>query len=296
MPRTPLGGETGNVKNLCFSTVVNEAYQEYIPLFVLYALRAYPQSEVLIHFQGSLHPIVSECLESLESEGRFHIEPILVEIPPENVQALKALRYLIYADSFADFEYVYIGDIDLVIVAEEVDLVSHHAAQCAASGLPYSNRVRTGTKRLTGLHFVRSKDYFAPLRPLMKKNLDRIVRNEFEGSNEELLYEMMRDCFGLPPRSNKRPHHGIHLRAWKAGPTRISDMEPDLQSSTRKYAEAFLTAARDPLCQQILQRLGEIPGRNGGGEIDAAKPPIAVEQFRHAVLACEELKTDRPDP
>ena len=132
--------------------------------------------------------------------------------------------------------------------------------------------------------------------PLMKKNLDRIVRNEFEGSNEELLYEMMRDCFGLPPSSNKRPHHGVHLRIWEAGAMRIPDMEPDLQSSTRKYARAFLSAARDPLCQQILQRLGEIPGRNGGGEIDAAKPPIAVEQFRHAVLACEELKTDRPDP
>ena len=38
------------MKSLCFSMVVNEAYQEYIPLFVFYALRAYPQSEVLIHF------------------------------------------------------------------------------------------------------------------------------------------------------------------------------------------------------------------------------------------------------
>ena len=144
------------------------------------------------------------------------------------MQALKALRFLIYVDSFADFEHVYIGDIDLFIVAEEVDLVSHHAAQCEASGLPYGNRVRPGTKRLTGLHFVRSRNYFAPLRPLMKKNLDRIARSDFEGSSEELLYEMMRGSFGLPPRGSKRPHHGIHLRAWEAGATRIADMRPDL--------------------------------------------------------------------
>src|SRR6185369_12625350 len=46
------------MKELCLVAVVNDGYQEYIPLFVYFALYAYPEYEVIVYLEGTLHPEV----------------------------------------------------------------------------------------------------------------------------------------------------------------------------------------------------------------------------------------------
>jgi hypothetical protein len=49
------------MKELCLVAVVNDGYQEYIPLFVYFALYAYPEYEVIVYLEGTLHPEVTRA-------------------------------------------------------------------------------------------------------------------------------------------------------------------------------------------------------------------------------------------
>ena len=102
-------------------------------------------------------------------------------------------------------EYVYIGDIDIMILE---DILKVHAP-IFGHGLTYSNVIRTGTKKLTGLHLTKSSSQY-PLGPI-----DDLV--EKIGNDEELLYAIM-ERKGLlysndvsQPLNIGRPIHGIHL-------------------------------------------------------------------------------------
>lgn len=102
-------------------------------------------------------------------------------------------------------EYVYIGDVDIIIFD---DILSVHSPVFAA-GLPYSNVVRSGKKQLTGLHLCKSKTHY-PLGNI--KDLVEKIKND-----EELLYAIV-ERKGLLHSENirnnlgvGRPIHGIHL-------------------------------------------------------------------------------------
>lgn len=99
-------------------------------------------------------------------------------------------------------EYTYIGDVDILVV--EPDITAQHLRHMELTGLPYSNVIRPGQLRLTGLHFTRS-DFHYPI--LIPDDADPGL------SDEAFLYEIVaaRDA-GLPdPADTWRPTHGIHL-------------------------------------------------------------------------------------
>ena len=97
--------------------------------------------------------------------------------------------------------YVYIGDIDILVL--ESGITDIHLKNCRSSGLPYSNIVRVGTKRLSGLHFTKRESYYPITQPppsILKARLD-----------EEVLYEIVRRRGLELPIGNFRPVHGIHF-------------------------------------------------------------------------------------
>lgn len=100
-------------------------------------------------------------------------------------------------------EYVYIGDIDIMILENVFDKHSY----IFEKGLPYSNIVRVNSKKLTGLHFCRyDKQYPLP-------NINDLIDSVF--NDEDLLYAIM-DRKGLiypadEYRKIQRPVHGIHM-------------------------------------------------------------------------------------
>lgn len=98
-------------------------------------------------------------------------------------------------------EYVYISDIDIPIM--ETDFHKEHLNHMSNLGLEYSNMVRKGTKRLTGLHFTMFDSYY-PIRIGneidLSKNDEMILFDIVEGNGTKIDKDTM-----------FRPVHGIHF-------------------------------------------------------------------------------------
>lgn len=114
-----------------------------------------------------------------------------------------SIRFIVEPELYR--KYVYIGDIDILITENILDKHYH----VFDKGLEYSNLVREGTKRLTGLHFCKYSNQY----PLPNVD-DLIVRFS---NDEELLYSIMErkrlifsdDVYKKIIRI--RPIHGIHM-------------------------------------------------------------------------------------
>ncbi len=250
-------------KPLCIACVVDEEYQRFIPLFALSVFRAYPDYVVRVYFTGHLARGVRRALERIRSEGDFTIVDDFFPPYPRDPQVLKSLRWILYDDVFRKFKYLYLGDIDMFMCREEPDLVEFHAPRCARLGLPYSNAIRPGSQRLSGLHFIEVAPYFDATLKVIKRCSEKLRRGELRlrssGGNEELLFRMMKDSVGLPPESDRadfarsRPHHGIHIGIWRR---RFRSPPPAVWHTKEVHAayyRQFLEVEADPLGQEILR-------------------------------------------
>jgi len=102
--------------------------------------------------------------------------------------------------------YTYIGDVDIFIT--DPHLLSTHKAIMAATGLPYSNRIRGSGVKLTGLHCVRTDDYYTDE---LKAAQERCRKSRpLSTMDEVVLFEMCKEVFGLTPNQS-RPIHGVHV-------------------------------------------------------------------------------------
>lgn len=85
-------------------------------------------------------------------------------------------------------EYVYIGDIDIIVL--DSTIVDQHLKLMAKTGLPYSNRARGGPRaQLSGLHFTRYDAYY-PVPDVSDIDITQEV-------DEALLYKIVQRR-GLP--------------------------------------------------------------------------------------------------
>jgi hypothetical protein len=136
------------MKPLCFVGVVDDGYQEYLPLFAYFALHAYPDAElILYHAGGRLLAEVREGLDALSDLGSIDARPLAYRYDAAEPQSLKSLRWVLYDEDFARYENVYIGDVDMLIVRQEPSLRAVRVRHSEEIGRPYSNRVRPGRRR-----------------------------------------------------------------------------------------------------------------------------------------------------
>ena len=285
------------MKPLCVTAVVDEGYQEYIPLYLYFLFRAYPHYDAIVYFDGNLRPEVAECIALVRGLGSFDIRPLDYGFDRASAQNLMSLRWVIYDADYERYENVYTGDIDLFIVAETPGLRERHIEHCEVIELPYSNRVRGGFKKLSGLHFVRTASYYPRVRPIMERYRDLIATGTYRVHNEEMLYAMMEESVGLPRvRAGFPVHHGIHLRAFRDTPVSVAEQRNRTDYLFAKvfetYDRGFLAAARDPRCREILERLsridyGAIPRRY------ATAGPDLLRQFETVLALCRELEGER---
>ena len=99
-------------------------------------------------------------------------------------------------------EYVYIGDIDIIIL--DPQLLYKHLNNMKRTGLPYSNSVRPKTTQMSGLHFSKFNSYY-PIPNVSDLDLSRM-------NDEMVLYEIIkRKRLKLQDRVWYRPVHGIHI-------------------------------------------------------------------------------------
>lgn len=106
-------------------------------------------------------------------------------------------------------DYLYIGDSDIFITEE---VASQHLENIRKNNLDFSNVVRTGKRRLTGLHFI-EYDKMYPLPSLLGLRLGK-------KNDEEVLFEMMSRKGYKMPKENVtfRPAHGLHISLYSSSP------------------------------------------------------------------------------
>jgi hypothetical protein len=214
-------------ENICIAVVTNKAYEKYVPYFVWAVKRSYPKYAVKVFCLSMLSQDVKNILKSLcPDNGVEIVEMFFSELPSGN-QELKSFRWLIPKQYFCGYEYVYIGDIDMLICKESPSLLEQHKMHCNNNQLPYSNCVRPNTKRLTGLHFFKTEPYYEKMGKIIEKYTKMLKDNKLAlrlgVRNEEVLYNMVVDAGISLPADELRidingsgPHHGLHLGIWRS--------------------------------------------------------------------------------
>ena len=179
-----------SVPKVAILTSASGVYKAYIPLFKYCAQRAYPN---------------------------YTIE---IMLPPDGMPKYAAASYRHLATVTGNYDYVWITDIDIMVMEESVDLLSFHLREMKQSGLPYSNaimgRCRDHHKRLRGLNFVNAQWYAKTLNA-RRKYMHKLAAGEIGHGHydDEMAIRSVVEESGLKVSRNYSPgqvrHHGIHL-------------------------------------------------------------------------------------
>jgi hypothetical protein len=151
---------------------------------------------------ADIHRQAMSRLTSVHGDNAFLVRNVPWRTPQKRRILPNSVRFI--TEPAIPSEFIYISDIDIVTL--ESGIADQHIAEMARTGLPYSNWVRTGKKRLTGLHFSRC-DWQYPLPPC--DDLAIAAMND-----EELLYTLVGRKLGFDPPATAerfRPVHGIHM-------------------------------------------------------------------------------------
>lgn len=197
------------MKSLGFLTIaVGAKYEKFVAPYITSTQLSYPGStvEILVNDSEEFTKNNAAQVDGLRQhfDGCFWISTI-----PSHLRNLQpgAARFVTQPLGMPMPEILYIGDVDILILTDP-PTIDKHVDYMNKLGLPYSNRTREGVPRLTGLHVVRTADYFKKLQPGVLAEAASSLRKI---TDERLLYELMKDNFGIPKVSVPRPIHGIHM-------------------------------------------------------------------------------------
>ena len=113
------------MEQLCIVAYVFGGYTPFIPFYVYSVLKSYPDYFVKIYVHEQLPEKEKICLELVRQRGydRFQIvenyRDVILAKQPNGIndnKVLKVLRWLLPYEEFKDFDYVYIRDIDYLII------------------------------------------------------------------------------------------------------------------------------------------------------------------------------------
>ncbi|MBD0823870.1 hypothetical protein [Aestuariibaculum marinum] len=212
-----------------FCSFVYGNYYRFIPYYLYCVSKYYPTVSVIILYSEELSKDFKKLINSYKNV--FLYENVgkdfswLDEINHRGA-AKQTLRHVLTLEVFKNFDVIYFGDVDIMILEEGYDLFDFHLKQAKQSSLPFSNKVRplpndglkSPSERLTGLHFVEVKPYYEKMEPVINEFLnDAVYRNKIlkiSERNENVLYHLCKSAFDFDPNkimNNRRPWHGFHL-------------------------------------------------------------------------------------
>lgn len=260
---------------LCFSSFVFGSYQKYIPYYIYSIWKTYPDSYIKIFIEKNLEFNILKTLVYLKEKGITNFEVIIWKVSLGDYHTYrirgggkKLIRWILNQEYFENFEYVYIGDIDILFLPEKTSLFDFHIKQMKALNLPFSNKVRLDiegrhTERLTGLHFVKTKEYFQKINPIIYRiKEDKAYRDKYlEGleRDENFLYKINKEAFDFDAKSvstAERPWHGLHLGITRGNKGVDVKVIKENSSLTIEAIEHYLIAyLKDPIFKQIQERV-----------------------------------------
>jgi hypothetical protein len=118
-----------------------DSYQNYIPLFVYSALRACPESDVIILLTGKMNDIVRAGLSKVPPEwgGRWRVlEDQFLDIPA-TAYTTNCLRYLIPHGLLHPYKYAYITDVDFVMLPHKIGLFRYFTDIMRVTKMPIAS-------------------------------------------------------------------------------------------------------------------------------------------------------------
>ena len=210
-----------------FVVYVFGTYEKYIPSFIYFINKNYPDDDILVFSQGQIGSNIKKIIHNLNNYQIY--ENILLEHKDILGGGPRVLRYLLPRDYLKDYEYVYVGDVDILILKENESLFDFHKSQMEKINLPFSNKVRflpNGgiSERLTGLHFFEVAPYYDKVEDLIFRLLnDKVFSEEYLKKlerDEHTLYRLAMDCFNFDPlllTKTERPWHGFHIGVVRGG-------------------------------------------------------------------------------
>jgi hypothetical protein len=229
---------------IVFFTCANKAYEHFALLYAASVLSHIDSAVVEIGLEDAdafarHNPGVS--LLQQHYPGRLSLRTVEWAVPGRDILP-GSVRFI--NEPLTAARWTYIGDIDVIFLDRY--FFRQHLAFMARTGLPYSNCLRPGTNRLSGLHLVRSDAWF-PLPSL--DGLDLV--------HDEVLLRDICLRKGLPIQTAEwfRPVHGIHV-----SPNRCMSGWSVLPWRTRylAFAQTEVFKALRPLLTLEMRRLLEI--------------------------------------
>lgn len=214
---------------VCLTTFIyGEAYQNYIPFLVYSCHKSYPEYDIVLFVYGALAENVRRSLDYLAVQNCRIVENAFVDCPRMTPLKAQSLRWVLWNDTFANYDYLYIVDIDMLYIREPKPLHEQHIEHMQTTSLCYDNIRRpivrkpwkpyTFGKRLkeaglrsmwqfifgnkkeyraTGLHFIDVKGYYSHLtKPVIEKYKRDIYNKSFLSyvmtpNDEALLYKIL---------------------------------------------------------------------------------------------------------
>ena len=186
-------------------TCCNKAYEDFVPLFAASTLVHNEDFVVEVGledaaaFQDAQAPALALLAQAVGPE-RLVFGDVAWTTPAGDRLLPNVVRF-VTTPRTSGTDYVYLTDVDIVVLDTNVSAL--HVEHMRRHDAPYSNMVRVGTKRLTGLHFTEADAHY-PLPDL--SDLDLVRRND-----EEILYEIVERRGTAIYDGTYRPVHGIHI-------------------------------------------------------------------------------------
>lgn len=209
----------------CINIVVDNVYQKYAPFYVYFVQRSYPEYFVKVFFNGKMSNSYRQAFNLVKTDKVEYLENFFKGYPTHSTQLKKCLRWVIPYSHFDGFDNIYIGDADMLICREDPDLATQHLEHAHNQNIPYSNVVRKGTQRMTGLHFM-TRDYLEKTQSSFEIYCKKFKSLKFRNynqsnpkigncSDEPFLYDIIKHAKIGFASDFFRPHHGIHLGIWR---------------------------------------------------------------------------------
>ena len=217
------------------ANAIGAAYEKFLVPFAYFALAHHPQGfvEMLVVNRQRFEAAYRSELEELR---RLHPNFMVRNMrrPPNGKHIPNTYRFFEVPETKAT--YTFTMDVDVMLLE---NIVPRYEKMWPA-GLAINNIIRPRTTRLTGMHMVRSEQYFTA--ELLAQQALTYAKKPRNMNDEVVLHDMVRSCHTLPPTDFQwRPILGIHF-----SPNRGPHKRMSLKTS-REYAKVFrLHATQQP--------------------------------------------------
>ncbi|MGZ2368719.1 hypothetical protein ACXR6G_02930 [Ancylomarina sp. YFZ004] len=293
-----------NNKRVCLTTFVYGLnYQCYLPFLLYSCHKAYPEYDIVLFLYDELNQDIKKQIEKIGLTNKVVIrERCFNDCSKMTPLKSKSLRWILWDNLFENYDYLYTVDIDMFYLLEPLALHKQHIKHMKFIDLPISNLRRrsmynpyklltfafrfkhagfkgifnflSGEKeeyKLTGLHFVKIKEYFNKLNfEQRQKFRNQIYTGDYFKyvkfpNNEILLGYIVKQLgfdlnkFGVqtdsvkildyntPERSEFRPHHGIHLGIFRRSIEEINKIESDVKILNSPAYRYYIQKMKDDI-------------------------------------------------